>query len=195
MISGPFLNYYEFSKSVVFHIINNAKKIFESEPTIQHFHHSKQVTVVGDVHGQFHDFMDIFRINGEPSESNAFIFNGDFVDRGKDGCEIMIMLLVYKIIYPDYVLLNRGNHETETTTSMFGFKRECEMKYDLDVYKQFISLFEVLPIGCLIENVVSKKRVFVVHGGIYEKYEEFDLEWVRANVKNYFNSGFMNAVI
>ena len=29
----------------------------------------------------------------------------------------------------------------------------------------------------------SSKRVFVVHGGLYSKYEEFDLDWVIENVR------------
>lgn len=39
------------------------------------------------------------------------MFNGDFVDRGKKSVEVVILLLVYLLLYPDYMHLNRGNHE------------------------------------------------------------------------------------
>ena len=101
------------------------------------------------------------------------------VHRGKDGCEIMLILLLFKICYPAHVFLNRGNHEAGNVTEIYGFKAECtERKYDEEVYDAFIELFECLPLGTIVENVVSKKRVFVVHGGLYSKYEEYDLEWV-----------------
>lgn len=52
-----------------------------------------------------------FPQNGLPSAENSYIFNGDFVDRGKNSMEIIIILFAFLLLYPDHMHLNRGNHE------------------------------------------------------------------------------------
>lgn len=49
--------------------------------------------------------------NGLPSPERAYVFNGDFVDRGKDSVEILMVLFAFMLVYPKEFHLNRGNHE------------------------------------------------------------------------------------
>jgi len=49
--------------------------------------------------------------SGPPSEDHIVIFNGDFIDRGAFGLEVLMLLLALKIALPGCVHLNRGNHE------------------------------------------------------------------------------------
>ena len=49
--------------------------------------------------------------NGLPSSEKPYVFNGDFVDRGKSSMEILLILFAFLLVYPNGVHLNRGNHE------------------------------------------------------------------------------------
>merc|ERR1712062_276774 len=104
-------------------------------PTVKYLDiESSHMTVLGDLHGQLDDLLLIFRENGMPSEENPYIFNGDLVDRGPRALEITLIALVFQILLPNHVHINRGNHEDESITSAFGFKREVLKKYDTEVY-------------------------------------------------------------
>ena len=49
--------------------------------------------------------------HGQPSASNAYLFNGDIADRGRNALEILLLLLCYQLADPRCVHINRGNHE------------------------------------------------------------------------------------
>lgn len=68
------------------------------------------VTIVGDLHGQFFDLLNLLKVGGWPPDT-AYVFLGDFVDRGHNSVETLSLLLCLKLKYPGHVTLLRGNHE------------------------------------------------------------------------------------
>ena len=64
--------------------------------------------VCGDTHGQYYDVLNIFEINGMPSPTNPYLFNGDFVDRGSFSVEVIVAFLSLKLLYPDSFFITRA---------------------------------------------------------------------------------------
>ncbi|CBZ32466.1 serine/threonine protein phosphatase-like protein [Leishmania donovani] len=119
-----------------------------------------KVVVVGDLHGQIADLLHILKESGMPSESNYYVFNGDYVDRGACGVEIILILFSLMLACPKYVTLNRGNHECDYMNDEYGFDVEVSTKYDRNVFRLIQRCFCALPLATLIGG-----KIFVVHGG------------------------------
>mmetsp|Transcript_2397 Transcript_2397/g.3666 ORF Transcript_2397/g.3666 Transcript_2397/m.3666 type:complete len:753 (-) Transcript_2397:205-2463(-) len=122
----------------------------------------EKLTVVGDIHGQLGDLLHILDESGWPSATNKYIFNGDFVDRGQQGVEVVVVLLALYAAMPEFVYLNRGNHEDHAICCVYGFQRECKEKYDELTFGMFVEVFRHIPLFACINDAI-----FVVHGGLF----------------------------
>ena len=80
-----------------FIIFFQAKEILTKESNGQEV--KCPVTVCGDVHGQFHDLMELFRIGGKSPDTN-YLFMGDYVDRGYYSVETVTLLVTLKVRTP-----------------------------------------------------------------------------------------------
>ncbi|KAJ3185748.1 putative serine/threonine protein phosphatase [Gaertneriomyces sp. JEL0708] len=123
---------------------------------------SAPVTLVGDVHGQFYDVLEIFKIGGWPPFTN-YVFLGDYVDRGYYSVETITLLTCLKLRWPNRITLVRGNHESRAVTQTYGFYTECMRKYgNANVWTYFTDLFDYLVLSVVIDDAI-----FCVHGGEY----------------------------
>ena len=138
-------------------------------------------TVCGDTHGQFYDLCNIFEnIGGFPSDTNPYLFNGDFVDRGSFSFETVMTLLIFKLACPTALYMTRGNHETKNMNKIYGFEGEVLHKYDKIVMDYFTGVFNNLPLAAVIQD-----KVFVVHGGLSTKGDSpMTLDEVRSLQRN-----------
>ncbi|KAG9288589.1 hypothetical protein G9A89_008461 [Geosiphon pyriformis] len=133
----------------------------------------KTLTVCGDVHGQYYDFIHIFEMNGLPSEKNMYLFNGDFVDRGSFSVEVILTLFAYKWLYPNAIFLTRGNHETDDMNKVYGFEGEVKAKYSDTMFTLFAETFAALPLAHLVGQ-----KILVTHGGLFSR-DDVTLDEIR----------------
>ncbi|KAM6301273.1 LOW QUALITY PROTEIN: serine/threonine-protein phosphatase with EF-hands 2 [Aegotheles albertisi] len=190
----------------VLNLLNETRKHLKQLPNISHVStcYSEEVTVCGDLHGQLDDLFLIFYKNGLPSPSKSYVFNGDFVDRGKQSLEILIILFTFLLIYPKEVHLNRGNHEDHmvnlryglcvgliamsrvslkiplnpfSCSFSYGFAKEVMQKYKVHgkkILKMVQNVFRWLPLATLIDQ-----KVLIIHGGISDTTDLDMLEQIK----------------
>lgn len=145
------------------YVLNKSRSIFLDQPTLLRL--SPPVKIVGDIHGQFHDLIRIFNSCGYPPYTN-YLFLGDYVDRGYKSLETILLLLCYKIKYPENFFMLRGNHESANITKIYGFYDECKRRLpsisgNHKLWKNFVDVFNALPIAATIND-----KIFCIHGGL-----------------------------
>ncbi|XP_075706901.1 serine/threonine-protein phosphatase with EF-hands 1 [Rhinoderma darwinii] len=150
----------------VLQLLEEIKKFLKQMPNIVHLttSYSKQITICGDLHGKLDDLLLIFYKNGLPSPENSYLFNGDFVDRGKNSIEVLIILFAFLLVYPNNLHLNRGNHEDPIMNLRYGFTKEVMQKYKIHAKKMLHLLEDIysqLPLATIIDS-----KVLILHGGI-----------------------------
>ncbi|CAK9042343.1 Serine/threonine-protein phosphatase BSU1 (Bri1 suppressor protein 1) [Durusdinium trenchii] len=158
-------------------LIRAATELQKLQPIVSEV--TAPVKVFGDIHGQLRDLLLLFHFYGRPDDDEeegddepmSYVFNGDWVDRGRHQLEVMLLILSLKIVHPKQVWLNRGNHEDRqqnlrtTKIGSLGFDRACFEALGAEegrrIFESFQSFFEWLPLAARIEQ-----KVLVLHGGL-----------------------------
>ncbi|KAJ3383354.1 hypothetical protein HDU92_004255 [Lobulomyces angularis] len=142
----------------IFAICMATREVLLEQPILLELNPS--VNVVGDIHGQYGDLLRIFDLLGYPPTSN-YLFLGDYVDRGKQSLETILLLFCYKIKFRDNFFILRGNHECYSVNRVYGFYDECKRRSSLKVWRCFGDVFNCLPVAAIIAG-----KIFCVHGGL-----------------------------
>ncbi|GMT33398.1 hypothetical protein PFISCL1PPCAC_24695, partial [Pristionchus fissidentatus] len=128
---------------------------------------------VGDIHGQYNDLLRMFNAFNDPKNpsrkpgyvTSRYVFMGDYVDRGKQSLEVLMVLFCLKIQFPKSYCLLRGNHESKAINRVYGFQQELIERFDRDdgreLFMKFNELFTHMPIACLAGG-----SILLMHGGI-----------------------------
>lgn len=156
----------QLDEGVLSHLIKNAAKLFLKEPSCLRL--KGKFVVVGDIHGNVDSLIRILERFRYPPHSQ-YLFLGDFVDRGPCSIEVLLLLYILKINFPNHIYLIRGNHETRMTSKVYGFQEECIHKLGKSIYKKFLSSFARLPFAAIINDAV-----FCVHGGIAQSIQSIE---------------------
>lgn len=147
-------------------ICQAAREVFLSQPALLEL--APPVKIVGDIHGQYTDLIRMFEMCGFPPNAN-YLFLGDYVDRGKQSLETILLLMCYKLKYPENFFLLRGNHECANVTRVYGFYDECKRRCNIKIWKGFIDTFNCLPIAAIVAG-----KIFCVHGGLSPSLSHMD---------------------
>lgn len=130
-----------------------------------------EAIIVGDLHGDLKSLVHIledcnFLNKAKSGEDVLLVFLGDYGDRGVHSAEVYYVVLKLKQMFPEHVILMRGNHEGPPDLLASPHDLPIQMKRRFgdrgsEAYLKLRGLFNHLYTGVIIED-----RVVLLHGGV-----------------------------
>jgi len=138
-----------------------------------------EIVVVGDIHGDLESLVHVLRNSGftektRRGEDSLLIFLGDYGDRGPHSSEVYYVVLKLKEMFPERVVLMRGNHEGPNDLLAYPHDLPTQLSRKFGdagkgVYTGLRELFDQLHNGVIIEG-----RYVLLHGGVPSKASTID---------------------
>ena len=164
---------FPFKKAQVIELAKECYNVMRKQPAIVSVR--LPVKIFGNLYGGFTDLMRFFDVwkaptsdsSGGDIESFAYIFLGNYVDRGTRSLETICLLFALKVKYPDQIHLIRGSHEDRSINALYGFGEECKLRFQEDIndsnsiFNNINNVFSWMPLAALVED-----KILCVHGGI-----------------------------
>ena len=130
-----------------------------------------QAVVVSDLHGDLESLTRILKETSFMQKTNYnkttfLIFLGDYGDRGIYSAEVYYVVLKLKLLFPEQVILMRGNHEgpEDLLASPHDLPMQFQARFGekwMDAYSKIRELFKHL-----YNAVVVEERYLTIHGGL-----------------------------
>ena len=130
---------------------------------------SGEAVIVGDLHGDLESLTHILQESNflqRAEKDTVLIFLGDYGDRGSYSAEVYYIILKLKLLFPEKIILMRGNHEGPEDLLAYPhdlpaqFQARFGERWD-SAYSKIRQLFEYL-----YNAVFVKERYLMIHGGI-----------------------------
>ncbi len=130
--------------------------------------------IVGDIHGDLKSFKKAIRpfLDGKVE---GIIFLGDYVDRGPQSLECLLLVASLSISWPRKIIPLRGNHEDIENNARYGFKDDLRKRF---LHKEFFNraIEEIDQIYNYFSlAVLTNQRSLCVHGGIPKGMDNFQM--------------------
>ena len=129
-----------------------------------------EAIIVGDLHGDLKSLVHIlddskFLSKAKSGSDVLLVFLGDYGDRGSHSPEVYYVVLKLKEMFPERVILMRGNHEgpPDLLASPHDLPIQLKNKFrekGSEAYLNLRELFNHLYTGVIIED-----RIVLLHGG------------------------------
>ncbi|XP_017793617.1 PREDICTED: serine/threonine-protein phosphatase 5 [Habropoda laboriosa] len=150
-------------RKYAYKILLDVKAWFMAQPSLVDITipDDSKFTICGDIHGQYYDLLNIFELNGLPSETNPYV-----------------SFITVDALYFSFKLCYIGNHESITMNQMYGFDGEVKVKYSAQMAELFTEVYNWLPLAHSLNN-----RVLVMHGGLFSR-DDVTLKEIREIDRN-----------
>ena len=133
---------------------------------------SGNAIIIGDLHGDIESLTHILKDSCflekiQKGENVYLIFLGDYGDRGSASPEVFYVVLKLKVLFPDKVILMRGNHEgpEDLLPVPHDLPTKLKQKYGEEtgakLYAELRRLFDHLYNAVFIDE-----RAILIHGGV-----------------------------
>ncbi|MEM2870916.1 MAG: metallophosphoesterase [Candidatus Caldarchaeum sp.] len=141
-------------------LAEEAEEVFRREPSLIKSDHGS-LLVVGDTHGDVESTEKALKEADRLGAAVAFL--GDYVDRGPYQIENITVLFERKVASPSACIMLRGNHETLTMNTYYGFLETVVKRYGMKTYRAFLKAFTMMPYALFHGGLV-----LCFHGGLPE---------------------------
>jgi hypothetical protein len=164
------------------------KKTNRDGGRLLHLNHSGEAIIVGDIHGDLSSLTSIlkdsaFLKKAQQNKDVHLIFLGDYGDRGPNSPEVYYIILKLKSLFPEKVVLLRGNHEgpKDMIPYPYDLPKQFYSKFGIETGKKLLVELNKL-FSRLYTSVIVKNRAILVHGGLPSTAKSTnDLAWAQKN--------------